>query len=484
MKTLLKDITIEKSNGRFYTPNFIVCNILDMSGYYGHAILQKHAIDNSCGDGAFLVEMVRRYCEVAVKEGFSSEEIACQLSVFIHGIEIDPFECKKCISNVAQIASKFNIYDVKWDIHCNDSMLTHDYDGKMDFVLGNPPYVRVHNVGDSLETIKTFSFAQNGMTDLYIVFFELGIRMLNKQGVLGYITPSSYFNSIAGEAMRRYLIRYNLIDKIIDLKHYQAFAATTYTAITILKKAKNDSDVSYYQFDEKNQIPYYLDTLTSDDFFINSNFYFSNKQNLRLLKKIFNNLGHCDIAVKNGFATLCDPVFIGDFSFKSKYIIPVIKASTGRKTSIFYPYDRTSKLVPESELQQDMELYRYLLDRKGLLVKRSSDKGTHNYWYAYGRSQAINDTYKNKISINTLIRTPDDLKIIDAPPGTGVYSGLYVIGRKIEVASIQKMLLTEEFIAYISLLGKYKSGGYYTFSSKDLKAFIDYKLAYEGGLLI
>lgn len=483
MKTLLKDITVEKSNGRFYTPDFIVCNILDMSGYYGNAILQKHAIDNSCGDGAFLIEIVRRYCKAASSTGLSSAEIARQLSVFIHGIEIDPLECEKCVSNVTQVAAQFDIHDVKWDIRCNDAMLIHDYDGKMDFVLGNPPYVRVHNAGDSLETIKTFSFAQNGMTDLYIVFYELGLRMLNEQGVLGYITPSSYFNSIAGEVMRRHLIRHNLIEKIIDLRHYQAFAATTYTAITILKKTKQNSFVSYYQFDEKNQIPYYIDTLTPDDFFIKNNFYFSNKQNLRLLKKIFNNLGDCDIAVKNGFATLCDPVFIGDFSFKSKYIIPVIKASTGRRTSIFYPYDKSSKLVSENELQQDIELYHYLLDCKALLIKRSSDKGTHNFWYAYGRSQAINDTYKNKISINTLIRTPEDLKIIDAPSGTGVYSGLYILGSKIDAAFIKKILSSEEFIAYVSLLGKYKSGGYYTFSSKDLKAFINYKLTYEGGLL-
>lgn len=483
MKTATKDITSEKSNGRFYTPDFIVNNVLDMSGYYGNAIFKKHVMDNSCGDGAFLAEIVRRYCEAANNVGLPPEEIAHQLSEFVHGIEINSTECEKCKFNVSQTAAQFNVFNVNWDINCGDALLTQAYDNKMDFVLGNPPYVRVHNAGDSLETIKTFSFAQNGMTDLFIAFYELGLKMLNEQGVLGYITPSSYFNSIAGKAMRQHLIRHNLIEKIIDLKHYQAFTATTYTTITILKKAKQDSYVSYYQFDEKNQIPYYIDTLTPDDFFIKNNFYFSNKQNLRLLKKIFNNLGYCDIAVKNGFATLCDPVFIGDFSFKSKYIIPVIKASTGRKTSIFYPYDKSSKLVSESELQQDIELYRYLLERKGLLVKRSSDKGTHNFWYAYGRSQAINDTYKNKISINTLVRTPEDLKIIDAPSGTGVYSGLYIIGSKIDAASIKKMLSSEEFIAYVSLLGKYKSGGYYTFSSKDLKAFIDYKLAYEGGLL-
>ena len=44
-------------------------------------------------------------------------------------------------------------------------------------------------------------------------------------------------------------------------------------------------------------------------------------------------------------------------------------------------------------------------------------------------------------------------------------------------------LMSDDFVAYISLLGKYKSGGYYTFSSKDVKAYLDYKLAYEGGLL-
>ena len=477
-----KSISIEKSNGRFYTPQFIVENILDMSGYYGVGIVKKHVIDNSCGDGAFLVAVVKRYCESAKQLGLSNDEIAKDLCLYVHGIEIDKEECEKCIRNVSGVAQFFGIPSVKWDIRCADTMEVNDYNGKMDFVLGNPPYVRVHNVGESFDRVKQFSFAQTGMTDFYIVFYEIGLKMLNESGVLGYITPSSFFNSLAGETLRKHLIKNNLIEKIIDLKHYQAFAATTYTTIVILKKAREDNIMSYYQFDEKNRIPYYIDSLTPDDFYICNNFYFSNINALHLLQKIFYNLGHCDVAVKNGFATLCDDVFIGDFDFDSAYIIPVIKASTGKRARIFYPYGKDSRLIPESEIQKDGNLYRYLLSHKRQLTKRSNENGTDAYWYAFGRSQAINDTYKNKLTVNTLLRSVSDLKLISAPAGVGVYSGLYLVGDMAKLEMAKKALMSDDFVAYISLLGKYKSGGYYTFSSKDVKAYLDYKLAYEGGL--
>lgn len=41
---------------------------------------------------------------------------------------------------------------------------------------------------------------------------------------------------------------------------------------------------------------------------------------------------------------------------------------------------------------------------------------------------------------------------------------------------IVNVLKNNEFYIYISLLGKYKSGGYYTYSTKDVKTYLDYKL--------
>ena len=483
MKTMQKSITAEKENGRFYTPPYIVNNILDLSGYCGTAVLKKHVIDNSCGDGAFLCEIVSRYCRVALDNGLQPDELVADLSTYIHGIELESIEQQKCICNVNRIAEQYGIIGVNWDIICGNSLSITDYDGKMDFVLGNPPYVRVHNLGDSFEEIKTFTFAQNGMTDLFIVFFELGIRMLNNTGVLGYITPSSYFNSLAGAYMRKYFADENLLKAVVDLKHFQAFASTTYTAITILAKDKNDNSIEYYHYDEKSFKPYYVETVRPQDYQIAGNYYFAKISELKLLQKIFFNYGKCDISVKNGYATLCDDVFIHDFQFDSKFIIPVIKSSKGTKQKIFFPYDEKGGLIPESVLQEETALFRYLLENKSKLTKRSNEKDANKYWYAFGRSQAIMDTYKNKLSINALLRTKDDFKFVPAPAGTGVYGGLYIVSDTIPVEEIINVLKTNEFMAYIASLGKYKSGGYYTFSSKDVKAFLDYKFSYDGGLL-
>ncbi len=483
MKTALKAITEEKSNGRIYTPDYIVNNILDLSGYYGKKIIKKHVMDNSCGDGAFLIEIVKRYCQECIKAKVSKKEMASQLSTYIHGIEMDAVEHKSCMDHVNAVVKEFGIDNIEWDIVCGDTLKIDRFNGKMDFVLGNPPYVRVHHLGDSFDEIKSFAFSQGGMTDLFIVFYEIGIRMLNKDGVLGYITPSSFYNSLAGNYMRRFLVENDLIEKIVNLRHYQAFEATTYTTIVVLKNHRDKDQMDYYQYDEKKRVPYLVDTLTADDYYIAGKFYFSSQDNLKKLQRIIYNFGKSDIQIKNGYATLCDGVFIGRFDFESKYIIPVIKSSKGVRQSIIYPYDEKAKLVDEALIKKDKKLYSYLTSNRDRLTKRSNEKDGSKYWYAFGRSQALLDTYKDKVTLNTLIRHKGDLKFVEAPAGVGVYGGLYIISKTVPFEQIEEALRSEEFVEYITLLGKYKSGGYYTFSSKDVKMYLDYKFAYNGGLL-
>ena len=482
LKTTLKGITTEKENGRFYSPDYIVENILNLSGYYGDIILNKHVIDNSCGDGAFLCQIITRYCNTFLSISCDKSLLKNNLETFIHGIEIDATEHRKCVNNMSRIAEAFGVFNVNWDVLCADALSIEKYNGKMDYVLGNPPYVRVHNLGENFTEVKKHAFSQNGMTDLFIVFYELGIKMLTDAGVLGYITPSSYFNSIAGAEMRKYFVREKLLKTVVDLQHFQAFSSTTYTAITILQKNRNLDSVDYYRFDPKNLIPYYVDTLVSAEYFISEDFYFATKEELNTFKKIYCNLNKSDIFVKNGYATLCDPIFIHDFDFQSQYIIPVVKASRGIEQKIFFPYDSNGSLVEENVLKNDVPLYNYLISNKEILLQRSNEKDNNKYWYAFGRSQAINDTFCEKMAINSLLRDEEDFKFTKAPVGTGVYGGLYIVSKAVSLESISKSLKSKEFFNFVSLLGKYKSGGYYTFSSKDVKKYLDYKFANNGVL--
>ena len=64
-----------KREGQVFTPDYLVSNMLDYCGYLGNNIIGKHIIDNSCGDGAFLCEIVKRYCNVCVSNGIDKIQI-------------------------------------------------------------------------------------------------------------------------------------------------------------------------------------------------------------------------------------------------------------------------------------------------------------------------------------------------------------------------------------------------------------------------
>ncbi len=109
-------VSEEKIKGRFYTPEFLAREILDFAGYEGEAILRKNLIDNSCGDGAFLREVVRRYCENFLRTGTDLRALKTELGTFVHGIEIDSKEAEKCRGNLGAVAAEFGLLGVRWDV--------------------------------------------------------------------------------------------------------------------------------------------------------------------------------------------------------------------------------------------------------------------------------------------------------------------------------------------------------------------------------
>ncbi len=149
-----------KNYGRVYTPEYLVSLMLDFGGYISSATNKKHVIDNSCGDGAFLKEIVKRYIESFRKESDDDSILKQELEIYIHGIEIDKHEYEKCINSLDSLVAEYGLQDVKWDILNADALEVHKFDGKMDFVFGNPPYVRVHNLLENYSAVKQYRFAE------------------------------------------------------------------------------------------------------------------------------------------------------------------------------------------------------------------------------------------------------------------------------------------------------------------------------------
>ena len=465
-----------KEKGRIYTPKFIVDNILDLAGYNNN-ILEKNIIDNSCGDGAFLIEIVKRYCKFFIKQYGKNKTnlLKNHLERYIHGIEIEKTEIEKCINNLNDEVEKFGIKNIKWNLICADTLTINDFNNQMDFVVGNPPYVRVHNLANSYNDVKKFKFSENGMTDLYIVFFEIGLKMLNSSGKMCLITPSSCLKSKAGINFRKYILKNKNLTKIVDLEHFQPFNATTYTMITLFEIDKKTNCIEYYIYNKTNKKPQKVETLKYFDIFIGGSIFVSKKENLSLLHQInnynFNIFGQ--ISVKNGFATLADSVFIDNFK-SEKITIKTIKASTGKWCRSIFPYNELGQPIPISEIKEKSPfVYKHLLKNRDLLERRSLD--SKNQWYLFGRTQAIKDVYKNKIAINTIIKDINSIRLELVPVGCGVYSGLYILC-DYSIQEIEEVIKSNEFIEYLKLLKNYKSGGYFTISSSELQKFLTYKL--------
>ena len=103
-------------------------------------------------------------------------------------------------------------------------------------------------------------------------------------------------------------------------------------------------------------------------------------------------------------------------------------------------------------------------------------------WYLFGRSQALADVWQPKLAVNTLVRNAGDFKLNDVAVGEGIYSGLYIIANcDVSFDLIRRIVASDTLVEYVKTLRKYKSGGYYTFNSKDLEQFINYQISIIDG---
>ncbi len=483
--------------GQVYSPAWIVNEILDLVGYDKENILNKYILEPACGDGAFLKEIVTRYIDIAQQNNIDNKHIIEHLEKYIYGIEIDEYEYNKCLHNLNEIVKKkLNIEAIHWNIFNENTLYIFDkYLSFFDYIVGNPPYIRIHHLDNNTrDFLKNHFLFADGTIDIYLSFFEMALKMLKPDGIIGYITPNSYLHNASYTSFRDFLKRKRILNTLIDFKSNKIFKGySTYTAITILQNNYNKDFFIYKELlNEKivtiNEIQF--DKLNIKDWS------FSNKMGEAFLSSL---LEKGNAAVKDffevqyGFATLRDKIFIAqvqayqqdtqlvlfnDCLIEKSILKEVVKGSrykgeNNNNNKIIFPYELISNkyiVIAEEKLKQNYPYcYAYFLSYKDELMSRDLDKGA--LWYEYGRSQGVQSIHQEKIILSTLVNGKIDFYKLSKD--TLMYSGIFITKKNLHTdwTILEEVLASEDFFNYIRLTGKDFSGGYKSITTKQIKEF-------------
>ena len=98
----------------------------------------------------------------------------------------------------------------------NKDTLQLNFDNKYDYVVGNPPYLFIRAIPQNYRKIieKLPLETNKGQYDYYQIFIELGIKILKKSGLLGYIIPDSLLALSNRKILRRYIYESTKIREI------------------------------------------------------------------------------------------------------------------------------------------------------------------------------------------------------------------------------------------------------------------------------
>jgi type I restriction-modification system DNA methylase subunit len=121
-------------------------------------------------------------------------------------------------------------------------------EGGFDVIIGNPPYVDSKAIPepereyfhDATKRRELPFPAAYKKTDLYVLFIELGLRLLKPGGRLSFIIPDRFLYSPYGTKLREVILNTCVIEEIIDLTNVRVFPhQSVWNVILVLRKEED-----------------------------------------------------------------------------------------------------------------------------------------------------------------------------------------------------------------------------------------------------
>ena len=341
--------------------------------------------------------------------------------------------------------------------------------GGFDAVIGNPPYIRIQAMKEwapfEVEFYKKkYISANKGNYDIYVVFVEKGVNLLNPEGLLGFILPHKFFNAKYGEPLRSMLAEGKNLHKIVHFGDQQIFGnATTYTNLLFLNKSPNKK-FNFIKVDDLNKWKISgecvegdvdLRKVTNDEW----NFIVGPEGDLfNVLDDLPVKLGDLT-RIFQGLVTGADKIFVLEdlkgsnekfikvkdqegleWLLEKEILKPFIKGvsissfgSPNPQHWLIFPYNiddnNKAELIKKTEMASKYSnIWAFFNKNKKLLTDRENGKWNNDKWYAFGRTQNLTQMQNPKLIIQVISKngryTYDQLGIHFTGGGNGPYYGL------------------------------------------------------------
>lgn len=310
-----------------------------------------------------------------------------------------------------------------------------EFESGFDVVIGNPPYIRIQTlklIDPNLVALlrEQYVSAAKGNYDIYVVFIEAGMKLLKSDGQLAYICPHKFFNQQYGEGVRAFIANGNYLRHVVHFGDEQVFSgATIYTCLLFLTKA-GSKELRFVRADDLESWKANKggsEGIFSTDKITASEWNFSTGKDQAVFERLSeqnDRLENIAARIFQGLVTGADGVFIlekvGALSFYSsatqqtyelenELLHPLCKGSVDIRRYaiepitkwILFPYDveggRAELISADQFVQRYPKAWHYLLANRDKLEARENGKWRHARWYAFGRSQNLNEMEQIKI---------------------------------------------------------------------------------------
>ncbi|BBD73522.1 restriction endonuclease subunit M [Sulfodiicoccus acidiphilus] len=200
------DLRHRKSLGQFFTPRHLREEVLS----HIPRLTRPRVLDPACGTGEFLA---------SAREHFVDPELHCW--------EVD--------SKLAQLAREL-VPEARVEVV--DS-LSRPFREEFDVVLGNPPYFQVPRA----PLDPRYAGVTSGRPNVYALFIYLGLRLLRRDGYLGFVVSSSMNNGAYFSGLRRYLVENSEVVYLRTLPDSKAFVDANHTfQVLVLRKGSPSTE--------------------------------------------------------------------------------------------------------------------------------------------------------------------------------------------------------------------------------------------------